>query len=126
METQVAPLAQLSSALSNGQSDTASEPSFIPSVSRLGLATEPESRWSRPMTMGALNSPLATISLNARPSFARSPSPTQQMRVVWDQFFYLGVGFINIFRVAGEGHPTKRADASAEERPDIRRDKAWI
>ena len=38
----MAPLAQLSSALSSGQSDTASEPSFIASVSRLGLATEPE------------------------------------------------------------------------------------
>ena len=41
-ETQVAPEAQLSSALSSGQSDTASEPSFIASVSRLGLATEPK------------------------------------------------------------------------------------
>jgi hypothetical protein len=26
----------------------------MPSVSRLGLATEPLSRWSRPMTIGAL------------------------------------------------------------------------
>lgn len=41
---QVAPLAVLSSALSNGQSDTASEPSRMASVSRFGLATEPESR----------------------------------------------------------------------------------
>src|ERR1700747_457173 len=47
-ETQVAPEAQLSSALSSGQSETASEPSFIPSVSRLGLATEPESRGGAP------------------------------------------------------------------------------
>ena len=43
-DTQVAPRAVLSSALSSGQSDTASEPSFIASVSRLGEATEPESR----------------------------------------------------------------------------------
>jgi hypothetical protein len=43
-ETQVAPLAQFNSALSSGQSETASEPSSIASVSRLGLATEPESR----------------------------------------------------------------------------------
>ena len=43
-DTQVAPEAQLRSALSSGQSDTASEPSRIASVSRLGLATEPESR----------------------------------------------------------------------------------
>ena len=80
MLTHVAPLAQFSSALSNGQSDTASDPSSIPSVSRFGLATDPESRWSRPMTIGAPTSPLATISLNARPTFARSPRPSQQMR----------------------------------------------
>src|SRR6266571_7209463 len=88
-DTQVAPLAQLRSALSSGQSETASEPSFIASVSRLGLATEPESRWSRPIATGALNSPLATISLNASPSLARSPSPTQQMRAgnPWNLIF---------------------------------------
>jgi urocanate hydratase len=38
------PLAVFSRALSSGQSDTASEPSCMASVSRLGLATEPESR----------------------------------------------------------------------------------
>ena len=43
-ETQVAPPATLSMALSNGQSLTASLPSCIDSVSRLGLATLPESR----------------------------------------------------------------------------------
>ncbi|MNN31904.1 hypothetical protein D3C81_1456100 [compost metagenome] len=79
-ETQVAPLAVLSRALSSGQSDTASEPSCIDSVSRFGLDTEPESRWSRPITIGADNSPLRTISLNARPSLARRPRPTQQIR----------------------------------------------
>ena len=40
-ETQVAPEAQLRSALRSGQSETASEPSFIASVSRLGEATDP-------------------------------------------------------------------------------------
>ena len=35
---------RIQQALSNGQSDTASEPSIIASVSRLGEATEPESR----------------------------------------------------------------------------------
>jgi hypothetical protein len=41
----VAPLAQFNSAFSIGQSDTASEPSFIDSVSRLGESDrEPESR----------------------------------------------------------------------------------
>jgi hypothetical protein len=68
-DTQVAPLAVLSKAFSSGQSETASEPSRMASVSRFGLATEPESRWSRPMTIGAETSPLRTISLNARPSF---------------------------------------------------------
>src|SRR6185369_4973496 len=38
-ETHVAPPAQLSRRFSNGQSDTASEPSRMASVSRLGLAT---------------------------------------------------------------------------------------
>jgi hypothetical protein len=33
------------------------EPSFIDSVSRFGLATEPVSRWSRPITIGAFSSP---------------------------------------------------------------------
>src|SRR2546425_2107373 len=62
IETQVAPLAQLSNALRKAQSDTASEPSFIASVSRFGLATDPASRWSRPMTIGAFSSPFRTIS----------------------------------------------------------------
>ena len=67
-DTQVAPEAVFKSAFKSGQSDTASEPSFIASVSRLGEATEPESKWSRPMTMGAFNSPEATISLNISPA----------------------------------------------------------
>ena len=76
----MAPEAVLSSALSSGQSATASEPSRMASVSRFGLATEPESRWSRPITTGASSSPLATISLNANPALARSPRPSQQIR----------------------------------------------
>ena len=72
-ETQVAPATALSSAFRIGQSATASEPSFMASVSRLGEATEPASRWSRPITMGALTAPVRTSSLNTRPIFARSP-----------------------------------------------------
>ena len=72
--------ATLSIALSSGQSDTASLPSFIASVSRFGDATLPLSRWSRPITTGAFSSPLRTISLNASPSLSRCPRPTQQMR----------------------------------------------
>ena len=56
-DTQVAPDAVLSSALRIGQSATASVPSRIPSVSRSGEATEPASRWSRPMTTGADTAP---------------------------------------------------------------------
>src|ERR1700746_3538561 len=93
-DTQLAPDAVLSSAFSNGQSETASLPSIIASVSRLGLATEPESRWSRPITTGAASSPEATISLKARPGLARKPSPP-------------------------EG-----SDAPAKKRPDIGRDEA--
>ena len=58
IDTQVAPLAVFTRAFSNGQSATASEPSLMASVSRLGLATEPESRWSRPMTTGPASSPV--------------------------------------------------------------------
>src|SRR5262249_15686680 len=51
--TQLAPLATLTMAFRNAQSLIASLPSFIDSVSRLGLATLPVSRWSRPITIGA-------------------------------------------------------------------------
>src|SRR5216684_2990337 len=100
METQVAPLAQLSSALSSGQSDTASEPSFIASVSRLGLATDPESRWSRPITTGG--QPLELDFL------LRHIQPAVQVRIVGDKFFYFGIGFVNILRIARERHPAER------------------
>ena len=73
IDTQVAPDAVLTSAFSSGQSAIASEPSAIASVSRYGEATLPQSRWSRPITIGALTSPLATISLNFRPALSRSP-----------------------------------------------------
>ena len=80
MLTQVAPEAVFKSAFSSAQSATASEPSRIASVSRSGEATEPASRWSRPITNGAESSPEATIWLNARPAFIRAPRPSQQIR----------------------------------------------
>ena len=51
----------------------------------LGLAVRarppsPQSRWSRPITMGALTSPRATSSLKTAPILARSPYSSQQMR----------------------------------------------
>ena len=80
MDTHDAPEAVFTSALSSGQSAMASEPSSMASVSRYGEATEPESRWSRPITIGALTSPEATISLKRSPARWRSPYPSQQMR----------------------------------------------
>ena len=73
MLTQLAPEAVFTRALRSGQSAIASEPSRIASVSRFGEATEPESRWSRPMTIGALTLPVRTSSLKAAPARARSP-----------------------------------------------------
>lgn len=73
METQEAPEATLTMALSSGQSAIASEPSSMASVSRYGEATEPQSRWSRPITRGAARVPSATISLKRSPALSRSP-----------------------------------------------------
>ncbi|SCU06203.1 Uncharacterised protein [Staphylococcus aureus] len=61
------------SAFNTAQSPTASLPSFILSVSRLGLATEPASKWSRPITIGAEISPSRTRRFKAKPIFALSP-----------------------------------------------------
>ena len=72
-ETQLAPVAVLTSALRIGQSATASVPSRIASVSRSGEATEPASRWSRPITIGPCTSPEATSSLKRSPARWRSP-----------------------------------------------------
>jgi len=72
-ETHAAPDAVLSSALRIAQSAIASEPSFMASVSRNGDATEPVSKWSRPITTGALISPRFTRSFSAQPNCARSP-----------------------------------------------------
>ena len=73
MDTQVAPEEVAVRAFSKGQSAMASEPSSMPSVSRYGEATEPESRWSRPITMGAFTLPSRTSSLNSSPACWRSP-----------------------------------------------------
>jgi len=70
----------LINAFSIGQSAMASLPSFIASVSRFGDATLPQSKWSRPITIGAFTFPDLTNSLKARPAFSRSPCPSQQMR----------------------------------------------
>ena len=144
-ETQVAPEAVLSRALSSGQSDTASEPSFIASVSRLGLATEPLSRWSRPMTIGAFSSPRRhhLVERQAEPvplaeadpadprrqalegdPLARHVEPAVEVRVVGDQLLHLRVGAVDVLGIARQRAPAERADAAAEERPDIGRHEA--
>ena len=68
-DTHDAPDAVFTSALRIGQSAIASDPSRMPSVSRSGEATLPASRWSRPITIGAVTAPLATRSLNASPAW---------------------------------------------------------
>jgi hypothetical protein len=120
-----------SSAFSSGQSDTASEPSCIASVSRLGEATEPESRWSRPMTMGAFSSPDdhlvehqagAVAVAQADPADARGQAlegdalarhvqPAMQVRVVGEQLLHRRVGLVDVLRVARQRRPAERADA---------------
>src|ERR1700754_1471145 len=119
--TQVAPPATLSMALSSGQSLTASLPSRMASVSRVGLATEPESRWSRPITTGRLHFTVAAHlvkgeaqpvtlaqadpadarrqSLEADP-LARHVQPAMQVRIVRDQFLYLRVGLVDVLGIA--------------------------
>src|SRR5438309_7128019 len=69
-DTQEAPFTAFTSAFRIGQSAIASEPSFIASVSRLGEATDPQSRWSRPITSGAFTRPLRTSSLKTSPARA--------------------------------------------------------
>src|SRR3954464_5091050 len=65
-----------------GQSAIASDPSRIASVSRCGDATDPASRWSRPITIGPRSSPAATIALKRSPArWRRPPRPRRAHRV---------------------------------------------
>ena len=45
-------------------------------------------------------------------------------KAVRQQFLHLGVGLVDILRVAGEGSPAEGADAAAEERADVGRHEA--
>ena len=45
--------------------------------------------------------------------------PVVQGLVVGDEFLDLGVGLVDVFRVAGQRHPAERADAAAEQRAHI-------
>src|SRR5215470_13180157 len=92
IDTQVAPEAQLRSALRRGQSETASDPSRIASVSRLGEATDPLSRWSRPMAVAEPSPADARrqpLELDARP---RHVEPIDEMLILGEQLLHLLVG----------------------------------
>src|SRR5580693_3988593 len=56
------------------------------------------------------------LKLDAR---ARHVEPLMQVRIVRDQLFDLGVGCVNVVRIAREGHPSKGADAAAKQRPNV-------
>src|SRR5471030_3009778 len=51
--------------------------------------------------------------------------PVVQVRIVRDQFFDLGVGLVDVLRIARQCSPTERTDAAAEQRTDVSRDEAW-
>ena len=140
IDTHVAPDEALTRALSSGQSAIASEPSAIASVSRYGEATEPESRWSRPITIGALISPGGDHLVEPQPGDValavaepadpgRQPlerdlvlggaDPALQVVVLREQLEDGAVGGGDVLRVAGERGPAERALALAEQRPDV-------
>ena len=45
--------------------------------------------------------------------------PGVQMHVVRNEFLDLAIGPVDVLRIAGQRHPTKRSNASAEERPHV-------
>src|SRR3546814_8643811 len=47
------------------------------------------------------------LELDAR---ARHVEPGMQMRIVGDQLLHLGVGLVDVLRVAGQSHPAERTD----------------
>ena len=58
------------------------------------------------------------LELDALP---RHVEPAVQVRIVRDEFLHLGVGLVDVFRIAGQGGPAEGTDAAAEERADIGR-----
>ena len=145
--TQVAPAATLSSAFRIGQSAIASEPSSIASVSRYGEATEPASRWSRPITTGACTAPdpdeLVDRQTCSRPVAETEPAdprrqpleldpvgcelePALEDCVVGKEATQHLVDRRDVGRVAGQDRPPKRPDSATEERADIGRDEARV
>ena len=147
IDTHEAPQAVLTSALSSGQSATASEPSRIASVSRCGDATDPASRWSRPMTIGALHGAARDELVERQAGEVALAVPSQQMRagspwkamrsraspiqraillLLAEEIEDHVVGRGDVGRVAGQRHPAERPLALAEQRADVRRDEAGV
>ena len=140
-ETQVAPPTALIRAFKIGQSAMASLPSRA-SVSRLGEATEPQSRWSRPMTMGALISPwlqvvnnsaeAGTLAVSQPADTGRQPlelhlSPAMRIQRArcssWANSSRITRSVRAMSAGSLKGRPSGRALALAEERANIGRDK---
>src|SRR5688500_428269 len=57
-------------------------------------------------------------------ALARHVEPAMEVRVAGDQLLHLRVGLANIFWIARQRGPAERADAAAEQRPDIGGDEA--
>src|ERR1019366_2084275 len=57
-----------------------------------------------------------SLKLNPR---ARHVEPVVQMRIVRDQLFDFGVGFVNVLRVPRQSHPPEWPDAAAEQRANV-------
>ena len=55
---------------------------------------------------------------------ARHVEPAVEVRVVGDQLLHLGVGLVDVLGIARQRGPAERADAAAEQRPDIGGDEA--
>ena len=145
--TQVAPAAVLRSAFRIGQSAIASEPSRIASVSRYGEATEPGveviaadhdgrrdaagadelvDREARPGTVAVAEPADPGRQALERDLLGRHREPALQEDVVGEQPLQLAIDHLDVGGVAGEHRPPERADAAAEERPDIGRDEARV
>ena len=112
----------------------------MPSVSRNGEATEPVSRWSRPITTGADTSPLRTSVVEdqsglgavalAEPAdpgrqpleldpIGRELEPPLQQRVVGEGLPQRLVDTMDIGGIARQRRPPKRPGAAAEQRPHV-------
>ena len=52
--------------------------------------------------------------------------PPVQMRAVGHQLLHLGIGLVDVLRIARERGPAERPDTAAEQRPDIGRHEARI